>query len=275
MIDELKMKLFAGSDGEGEGDPKGEDNNKPEPSDKPKHPTDEEARLLKEVMAKKEALKAREGEIAELKKQMAEFEALGGFEQMKKWADEAKALAEEKKAQEKKSLEERGEWDKLKAQMAEEHAKATEGYKSEIVELKQKLANESNRIVELTIGSAFNGSSYLKDHTILPPNKARALWGSYFDVSETGEVVGYDKPRGVAGRTQLVDQVGNPLSFEKAIEKVIGSDPDAESFIRAPGAAGSGSSSKGNSTPAQKPTSKITSGLDAIRAGISLIGDPK
>lgn len=265
MKTENLIKLFCGSDGSNEG---GDNNNQDVNKNQDHKPTDEEAKLLKEVMAKKETIKKQEAEIAEIKGQLDAINQLGGLEALKKLADEQKKLEDERKAAEKKKLEEKGEWEKLKAQMAEEHEKATAGFKQQIKDLEAKVAGESAKIADLTVGSAFSASDYLKSKTILPPNKARALFGAYFDIAEDGRVVGYDKPRGSAGRTQLVDQSGNPLAFEAAIEKIISADPDSEAFIRAPGKNGAGSSTSGGSEPKKPSNDKPASSLDMIRAGL-------
>lgn len=262
------IKLFCGSDGtSGNGD--GGDDGSAEPKNEPSHkPTDEEAKLLKEVMQKKETIKKQEAEIAEIKGQLDAINQLGGIEALKKLAEEQAKMEAERRAAEQKKLEEKGEWEKLKAQMAEEHEKATAGYKQQIKDLESKIQGENAKIAELTVGSAFSASEYLKSKTILPPNKARALFGAYFDIAEDGKVIGYDKPRGTSGRTQLVDQSGNPLAFEAAIEKIISSDPDSEAFIRAPGKNGAGSGTTGGSETKKPEQNKAQSSIDMIRAGL-------
>ena len=268
MTTQELIKLLCDSDGTGDNGGNDGGSDKDSQNEPQRKPTDEEAKLLKEVMAKKETIKKQEAELAEIKNQLEAINQLGGLEALKKLAEEQAKLDAERKAAEQKKLEEKGEWEKLKAQMAEEHEKATAGFKQQIKDLEAKVSAETNKIAELTVGSAFSASDYLKSKTILPPNKARALFGAYFDIAENGAVVGYDKPRGSEGRTQLVDQSGNPLAFEAAIEKIITSDPDGEAFIRAPGGNGAGSSTSGGGSKQPKNEEKPISSLDIIRAGL-------
>lgn len=228
--------------------------------------SDAEAKLIKEVMEKKAQIKEQTEKLASLQKTI---EGFGGVDAIKALIDEkAKAEAAKKEA-EKEALEKKGEWDKLKAQMADEHAKATEVFKTQVSELTAKLEAEEAKIADLTVGAAFGSSEYISSKTILPGSKARALYGSYFDIGEDGSVIGYDKPRGSAGRTALVDQLGNNLGFEAAIAKIIEADPDHESLMRAQTSRGSGSGSTGmphiNKTTSEKPKS----GLEMIAAALS------
>lgn len=238
-------------------DPQTEPKADPKPS-----VSDSEAKLIKEVMEKKAQIKEQGEKIKEFEAMMTELKALGGI-------DAFKTMVEAKKDAEKKALEERGEWDKLKAQMADEHAKATEGYKTQIAELQSKLKTEENKILEMTIGTAFANSKFITEKTVLPGAKARSLYGEYFEVSADGQVVGYDKPRGVAGRVPLLDQMGNNLSFETAIEKIITLDPDHESLMRARGAQGSGSGSSGGVHKKVEPQTRSLSGLEMISSGLA------
>ena len=228
--------------------------------------SDAEAKLIKEVMEKKAQIKEQTEKLAFLQKTI---EGFGGVDAIKALIDEKAQAEAAKKEAEKEALEKKGEWEKLKAQMADEHVKATEAFKTQVSELTAKLKGEEAKIAELTVGAAFGSSEYISSKTILPGAKARALYGSYFDIAEDGSVIGYDKPRGSAGRTALVDQLGNNLGFEAAIAKIIEADPDHESLMRAQTSRGSGSGSTGmphtNKTTSEKPRS----GLEMIAAALS------
>ena len=86
-----------------------------EEAEKAKGPTDAEAKLLKEVMEKKEALKKVNAEKAELAEKLARFDGVD--------LEAVKQLLAEKQERENAELERKGEWDRLKAQMAEQHKK--------------------------------------------------------------------------------------------------------------------------------------------------------
>ena len=235
----------------------------PQPEPQKHGMSDSEAKLLKEAMEKKAQLKEQGEKIAELEKTMSALKELGGLDTFKQMLDAQKAL-------ETKKAEEKGEWEKLKAQMAEEHAKATEGYKSEIETLKQKLTAESKKISELTVGAAFSNSKYLSEKTILTPNKARIIYGDYFDIAEDGSIKAYDKPRGASDRTELVDQMGNGLGFEDAIEKIVVADPEHESILRAIGGKGSGSGTDNAKAQSEPQKQKLTP-LEMIAQGLSTL----
>ena len=214
--------------------------------------TDAEAKLLKEVMEKKAQIKEQAEKLEKFEAMTKTLEELGGLEAFKQ-------MVTAKKEAETKAMEAKGEWEKLKTQMAEEHVKATKGLNDQISELQGKLKAEEAKIAELTVGAAFANSEYLKTKTILAPAKARIIYGDHFDIGADGSVVAYDKPRGAAGRTALVDQTGNGLGFEAAIEKIIGSDPDRDSLLRAPSKAGSGSASNGSApAPTKQDTTPLT-----------------
>lgn len=211
--------------------------------------TDAEHKLLKEVMDKKAQIKEQADKINQLEAVTKALEELGGLDAIKK-------MVQAKKEAEQKDLEARGEWEKLKTQMAEEHVKATKSLNDQIADLQGKLKAEEAKIAELTVGAAFANSEFLKSKTILAPNKARVIYADHFDISADGSVVAYDKPRGAAGRTALVDAVGNGLGFEAAIEKIIMADPDHDTLLRSKGSAGSGSGTTNHVASQNQQTTK-------------------
>jgi len=230
-----------------------------------KKPTDEEAKLLKEVMQKKDALKVRETELAAAQERLKAFEGID--------PDAVKKLLADQKAAEEAQLAAKGEFDTLKARMAEEHTKVTASLQDQIKTLQEQLAAKDRVVDELSVGTQFGQSKFIADETTIPPAKARALYGAHFDLQD-GKVVGYDKPRGAAGRAPLVDQLGNPVAFEDAMRKIIEADPDKDSLLRSKVKQGAGSQSATASKPVQTPaaplntTSKIAAGLK----GMNLLG---
>lgn len=228
--------------------PEGE---KPEGSRKP---TDEEARLIKENMKRKATEKALKEELEALKQSVAGLDLT-----------EVRALLAERRTAEEKQLEAKGDYERLKQRMAEEHQTTVGSLNAKIAELQEALGKRDSTISELTVGTQFNSSQYINGELVLTPAKARALYGSHFEI-EDGKVVGYDKPRGAAGRTALVDAYGAAIPFDAAMAKIIEADPERDSLIRSKAKAGAGSGSK--------PTTKApdlnvnATGVSRISAGL-------
>lgn len=228
---------------------------------KKKTPTDEEAKLLKENMQRKAKIDELSKEVDTLKALKTQLEGLGGL-------DAIEALVKEKKTAEEKNLEAKGEWDRLKSRMAEEHAKTVKELKDAQEAVNKQLNQATSQINELTIGSSFSASEFLKTESTLTATKARVIYGDHFDLKD-GKVVGYDKPRSAADRTALVDGYGNPLPFEAAIRKIVEADPEKDSLIKSKAKPGAGSGTR--KTDPEKKTDGGSS-IDRITAGLKSLG---
>ena len=247
-----------GNDDDADGDDDGSDD-KSKDKDKP---TEKEAKLIKEVMSKKGKIKELQGELDDVKDKLKAFDGLD--------AEELRALVQKNADAEQKKLEDKGEWDKLKKQMSDAHAKDMKGVRDENAKLKNDLAEKDALIEQLTVGHAFDSSKYIKDELTLPANKARKLYGSHFDI-EDGRTVGYDKPRGESGRVQLVGADGDALLFDDAMVKIIDADPDRDNLKRSkakPGAGSKTTPTKGKSdAPKATGLSRIQAAVDAGKIG--------
>lgn len=201
--------------------------------------SDREAQLLKEVMEKKTKLRQAEETAAAAAKQLDDvknrLKAFEGIDPV-----EVKKMIEEKKNAEKASLEAKGDFERLKAMMVEEHKREVEAARLEIQAKAAELQKASNVINDLTIGAAFSGSIFVADELTLTPAKARIIYGDHFDV-EDGKVVAYDKPRGAEGRTKLVNGNGESIGFEDAIKKLVDMDPDKDRLVKSKLKEGAGS----------------------------------
>lgn len=268
-----KFKIFAGSDGTSSENPKPENNDdnkqvdqtkvEPKTDEPPKKEgergmSDADHKLLKDIMKKKEELKTAQAQIAEFKKKLEEVESLGGIEKLS-----AMLKAEEDK--QKKELEAKGEWEKLKKQMSEDHVKAMSEIQKQLEAEKAKNVESEKRIIELTIGAKFANSQYINEQLTLTPSKARVIYDDYFDLVD-GQVVGFDKPRGQKDRTPFVDQYGNNLPFDSAMEKIITADPDADFLLKSKVKGGAGSTSKSKSV---QETMKGLTTIEQIARGLS------
>lgn len=223
-------------------------------------PTDEEARLIKENMKRKAENKALKDQLESLQQSVAGLDL-----------DEVRQILAERKSAEEKQLEAKGDYERLKQRMAEEHQATVTGLNAKIDELTKALQEKEAVIGDLTVGAQFNSSQYINGELVLTPAKARALYGAHFEI-EDGKVVGYDKPRGAAGRTALVDAYGVPVSFDAAMAKIIEADPEKDSLIRSKAKAGAGSSTKPTTKVPDANTSQGAPAVNRIAAGLKSLG---
>lgn len=221
-------------------------------------PSDEEARLLKEVMDKKNKLKAAEDRAKGLEEKLKQFEGID--------VDSVKNMLAEKEAKKTKKLEEQGQWEALKKQIVEAHTAEKTALEGKVGETQGVVAKLQAQIAELTVGNSFASSQFIKEEMTMPVNKARALYAAHFEFQD-GQVVAYDKASG-ADRAVLVDAKGDPLGFEAAIKKIIEADPDRDSLIKSKVKTGAGSNtSKKAASPEQ--TFDQPTGKDRIAAALA------
>jgi len=207
---------------------------------------DAAAKLAADKAAADALAKTAEGQAAALQKQLADAqEALRlANEDVKKYAgiDPAKARELQKAADDaaKAALEAKGDFDRVKTMMIDEHKKALDAAKLEATTKATELLSAQQQIHNLTIGQAFGQSEFINKETVLPASKAQGVYGPHFAV-ENGVIVGYDKPAGTDKRTKLVDGSGNPMSFEAAMRHLVDKDPDRDKLLSSKIKAGSGS----------------------------------
>lgn len=221
-------------------------------------PSDAEARLIKENMAKKEQLRKAQEEIAALKKSVEGLDL-----------EEVRKLVADRKTAEEKALEAKGDYERLKQRMAEEHGKEITSLKAQLEALQGEKSKLASTINDLTVGTQFGQSKFIGEELTLTPAKARVIYGDYFEV-EDGKIVGYDKPRGAAGRTALVDQYGAAVAFDAALRKIVEADPEKDHLLKSKVKPGAGSDSKKASGDVQKEASgdsmsKIAAGLKGLK----------
>lgn len=220
--------------------------------------TDKEAALLKDVMKHKEAAKkAKEAEAA-LRESIGDLDLA-----------EVRQVLADKKAAEVKALEDRGEYERVKQSMAEQHKAEVAKLQQEIADLKGAKGASEQRISDLTVGTQFSQSEFVTGELVLPPAKARALYGEHFEI-EDGKVVGYDKPRGEANRTAIVDAYGQTVSFDEAMRKIIEADPEKDHLIKSKVKQGAGSISTPKGQNLNTPPKALT-GQEKIQAGLSAL----
>lgn len=224
----------------------------------PAKPSDSEARLLKESMARKAKIAEKEAEIQTLKEQLDKFSGVD--------LDEVKLLIETKKNAQIKELEDKQQWEALKTQMRDENAKVVKETLDKFNALQDVTAKQQAIIDKLTLGNSFNTSAFILNELNLSPEKTKIIYGGHFDI-EGDRAVAYDKPKGTEGRVQLVNADGDALSFEDAIKKIVDADPDKALLLKTKKKEGSGSSSLG--LAAKMPPQAQPKGLGRIEKALN------
>lgn len=224
-------------------------------------PSDNEAALLKDVMKQKAKATKLAEDLAAAQAALAKFEGID--------ATAVRELLAAKETEEQTKLEKRGEYDRLVAQMGARHASEKTELQGKVDAAGQALLTLQQQIEAVTVGSAFTGSTFVKDDLTLTPAKARVIYGSHFEFKD-GSIVGYDKPAGASERTVLVDSTGNPLNFDQALLKLVESDPDKEQLLKSKMRTGAGSGGNARREGAAKVPgegSNLTS-IEKIAAGL-------
>ena len=226
-------------------------------------PSEEEARLLKEDMKRKEKVRELSAELEQVRGQLKQFEGID--------PEAVRKLLADQKTAEEKQMEAKGEWDRLKARMSEEHSRTLSVKDAELQALREQLAAKDGVLNDMTIGSEFVNSEFINKELVLTPAKTRVVYGSYFELEE-GKVIAYDKPRGAKDRTAIVDGFGNPLPFDAALRKIVDADPDKNHMLKSsvkPGA--SSANQPGARRPAQEEAkssvAKISTGIASLLGG--------
>jgi len=221
--------------------------------------SEEEAKLLKEVMKRKDSEKSVKAELATKQAELDKLtNALGGLE----ISDISEIIDGQKKAATKK-LEDEGKYKQIIESMGEQHTKAVEDMKATIDALNVDLKTATSSQQELTIGRAFGDSAFVRESSTLPVSIARATFEGNFDI-ENGTVVAYNKPKGVEGRAPLVDADGSGKSFEDAIKQLYNDHPDNKTLLKTKQKQGAGSSTDVSKSIAQNDDKVKFKGLDRI-----------
>lgn len=274
----LKYHAPAGDDGASDGSGQGDNTQDPKHDDKQEDgknkPTEREAALLKETMARKE-------KITQLETRLKEFEGVDvtAFKTMKERLD---ALDQQERERSQAKLLEEGKYKEALEALTKEHGGVLEQVRAQSTaelqnvqkerdEFKAQLAAYATHIEDLTIGSAFATSAFIRDELVqaMNPDRSRRLYGDHFDLVD-GKVVGYDKPRGQAGRAPLVDKSGTQVPFDEAFKRILATQSDYQSLIRSQAKVGAGSGSRNDK--ASDLTHQVAPGTARIAAGLAKQG---
>lgn len=230
------------------------DAKKDEGKDDKTKPTDEEARLLREVMKNKDDLKNTKTALEAAQANLARFEGID--------PDAVRALLKEKEDAQTAELEAKGEWSRIKENMVSAHKTELQAKDATIAELEQKVTAANREIDELTLGHQFTGSEFIKSKMSVGPQSVRALFGQHFERKD-GTIVAYDKPAGASDRTPLTDASGNTLGFDAAMQTLVDKHVERDHLLRSQVKQGSGG---GADQRHDKPSNDKNEGLTGKNA---------
>jgi hypothetical protein len=235
------------------GDNGGKDEQSGSESDGKPTLSDKEAELVREVMQKKEKIETLATTNEQIKSELNELKAkFDGID-----PEAFKQMQRDNQERRERELENNQDWATLKAEMEERFESERQqiieqnrtGYEQKINEhqteaqkLQQQLEQSNALIEELTVGNEFGQSQFIAKHLAPSTAKIRKLYGEHFEV-EDGKVVAYDKPRGAEKRHPLINGDGKPLNFDLALQKIVDSDPDKDTILKATQQSGSDSGS--------------------------------
>lgn len=198
--------------------------------------TDKEYEFLTDALKHKKAARAAQTALEEANSRIKAFDGLDAAE-IKKLVKNQKDAEAAAKAAELKAAEAAGDVERIKKMMADEHKRVVDELQAKLDELNGVVKAKDTTIEDLTVGSAFSQSKYIADELVYTPTDARQIYSGHFDVVG-GKIVPFDKARGEAGRTQLVNASGVALSVDEALKKIVESRPDRDRLVRSKIAAG-------------------------------------
>ena len=230
----------------------------------------QKANLLKESMKRKEKIGNLESELQRF--EGVDVELYKTMIQERQEAEAARQQAEEEQLLkdgeyetllQKKTSEHEG----IIEQMRTKHTGELEAERTRYSELEASNKALLGQIEELTVGAAFGNSQMIREDLIsaMTPARVRALYGSHFESNEKGEVIGYDKPKGVEGRAPIVDSQGNAVAFDDALKTILETQGDFDSMLRSK-VNGSGSGTQSGKSDGGK---QVGSGINRIEHALN------
>lgn len=135
----------------------------------------------------------------------------------------------------------------------------TEAMQGELDKANNALAETRGKLERVTLDNAFNSSNFLSSRLAVPQEAARATFRDRFKVEE-------DKVIPLDGQGEpLRNKHGEIASVDEAFEMIITGRSDAESWLKAPDASGSGSDGGGGNNGTGNKMKR--SDFDALPAG--------
>lgn len=228
--------------------------------------TDKEFEFLTDAMKHKAAAREAQRAAKEANDRLKAFEGVD-LDAIKKLMADKEASEKAAREAELKAAQKAGDVERVKAMMAEAHKSEIEKLIAAAAAKDTALAEKDKVIDDLTVGAAFSGSEFITKELIYTPADARKLYSAHFDVVN-GEIIPFDKPRGAANRSEMIDGQGRPLPFDEAMKKIIDAKPERDSLLRSKLAAGAASKTDGSIQGDTTPKTDGLRGVARIQASI-------
>lgn len=130
-----------------------------------------------------------------------------------------------------------------KGKLDEVRAEITKQYETKISEAQTAAEKATARANNILLESAFNGSEFARSRLAVPLEMVRATFGDRFKV-EGDKIVAFDQQ----GNQIYSDKaVGEPASFDEALEKIVTTWKHKDTILKAPESGGTGGNGGGGS----------------------------
>lgn len=127
----------------------------------------------------------------------------------------------------------------------EVRAEITKQYEGKLAEKDETNKQLQGRLDSTMIGYAFANSKYIADKIAVPGDMIKSTFGSQFKVTDNGI-------RAVDGNGNEImskQNIGEPASFDEALEIIIGGYANKDQILKGSGSQGSGSQGSGGTGP--------------------------
>jgi hypothetical protein len=160
-----------------------------------------------------------------------------------------------------KSLVAAGEVEKIREAADKAWAEKLTALEKKYEPVVQERDSLNSKLIERTIGGAFDGSKFISDKLAVPAPMVKATFGQNFKV-EGDSLVGYD---GNGGKIYSRERPGEVASFEEALGLLVEASPFRDSILKGSGASGGGAPGSGGGSGGSKTMTRTQ--FDAMDAG--------
>jgi hypothetical protein len=151
-----------------------------------------------------------------------------------------------------KSLVAAGEVDKIKAEADKAWAEKLTALENKYKPVLEERDTLGAKLVQQTIGNAFNGSKFISDKLAIPADLAQAAFGKAFKV-EGDAIVAYSSN---GEKVYSRERPGEVAGFDEALGLLVEQYPNRDSILKGSGASGGGARGSGGANGGGKTMSR-------------------